>query len=70
MPKARISPPTGAVELYYEETGSGTPLIWCHEFGGGRAFYTGGGHTKESYADPDFQKHLVGAIRWAAGQDK
>lgn len=46
------------------------PTAWCHDFQGGRAFYTGGGHTKESYADPDFQKHLVGAIRWAAGQDK
>jgi pimeloyl-ACP methyl ester carboxylesterase len=22
------------VNLYYEETGSGFPLIWCHEFGG------------------------------------
>ena len=22
------------VTLYYEETGSGFPLIWCHEFGG------------------------------------
>jgi type 1 glutamine amidotransferase len=50
--------------------GDDHPIAWCHEFGGGRAFYTGMGHTKESYADPVFQKHLIGAIRWAAGNDK
>ena len=25
---------TDGVELYYEETGSGTPIIFVHEFGG------------------------------------
>ena len=30
MPSARIN----GVTLDYEETGSGFPLIWCHEFGG------------------------------------
>jgi type 1 glutamine amidotransferase len=25
------------------------------------------GHTKESFADPLFQQHLVGGIMWAAG---
>ena len=35
MPTARIrSATTEAVELYYEETGQGFPLIWCHEYGG------------------------------------
>ena len=24
----------GDVELYYEITGEGTPLVWSHEFGG------------------------------------
>lgn len=24
----------GGVELYYEETGAGAPLVWSHEFGG------------------------------------
>ena len=31
MPTARIASTTGPVELYYEETGEGFPLIWCHE---------------------------------------
>ena len=47
--------------------GEDHPIAWCHEFDGGRAFYTGGGHTKESYAEPDFRQHLGMAIRWAAG---
>jgi cytochrome c len=25
------------------------PIAWYHDFDGGRAYYTGGGHTKESY---------------------
>lgn len=43
------------------------PIAWCQEYRGGRAFYTGSGHTKESYADPAFQQHLLGGIRWAVG---
>ena len=30
MPKALIN----GVNLYYEETGEGFPLVWCHEFAG------------------------------------
>ena len=47
--------------------GADHPIAWCHAVGGGRAFYTAGGHTRESYADPAFRGHLLGAIRWAAG---
>jgi type 1 glutamine amidotransferase len=43
------------------------PIAWCHEYAGGRSFYTGGGHTIESYAEPEFLRHLLGGIRWAAG---
>ncbi|WP_151482538.1 lectin [Streptomyces albicerus] len=43
------------------------PIAWCKNYAGGRAFYTGGGHTEESYADPTFRRHLLGGIRWAAG---
>jgi len=47
------------------------PLVWAHPTtGGGRAIYTEMGHTAESYADPLFRQHLVGAIRWAAGLDQ
>ncbi|RKN06461.1 DUF1080 domain-containing protein [Streptomyces radicis] len=42
------------------------PIAWCKEYDGGRAFYTGGGHTEESYSEPEFVRHLLGGIRWAA----
>ncbi|MER6008802.1 ThuA domain-containing protein, partial [Nonomuraea angiospora] len=42
------------------------PITWCHPQSSGRAFYTGLGHTKESYADPNFRTLLLGGIRYAA----
>lgn len=38
------------------------PIAWCHEFDGGRAFYTGLGHTEAAYNDPNFKKHLLGGM--------
>ncbi|MBI4626886.1 MAG: ThuA domain-containing protein [Verrucomicrobia bacterium] len=43
------------------------PLAWCHSFEGGRCWFTTLGHRKEAYADPIFQKHILGGIRWAMG---
>lgn len=43
------------------------PIAWYHEFEGGRVFYTGLGHTTESYAEPLFLEHLWGGIRYAMG---
>ncbi|HLU84326.1 MAG TPA: ThuA domain-containing protein, partial [Vicingaceae bacterium] len=34
------------------------PIAWYHDFDGGRAFYTGGGHTDESFSEELFLKHL------------
>ena len=55
----------------YEGGGMGAshPIVWCHDYDGGRAFYTGGGHTDESFADPLFIKHIIEAIQWSAGSD-
>ncbi len=47
--------------------GADHPITWCQEYGGGRSFYTGLGHTKESYGEPAFQRLLLGGIRYAAG---
>ncbi|WP_420603354.1 ThuA domain-containing protein [Flagellimonas sp.] len=44
--------------------GDNHPIAWYHEFDGGRAFYTGLGHTEASYDDSDFKQHLLGAIEW------
>lgn len=45
------------------------PLAWCHEFEGGRSWYTALGHKKEHYADADLKKHILGGILWAMGRD-
>ena len=44
--------------------GDNHPISWCRAVDGGRSFYTGGGHTKESYSEPDFLKHVLGGILW------
>ncbi len=56
-------------ESTYQGGGMGHdhPIAWCHEFDGGWAFYTAGGHTKESYAEPAFLQHILGGILWTAG---
>jgi type 1 glutamine amidotransferase len=47
--------------------GADHPVAWCHYYDGGRAWYTAGGHTPESYSEPLFQAHLLGGILFAAG---
>jgi type 1 glutamine amidotransferase len=46
--------------------GDDHPMVWCHAYDGGRAWYTALGHTIESYSDPLFLGHLWGGIAWAA----
>ncbi|WP_455771789.1 ThuA domain-containing protein [Streptomyces niveus] len=48
--------------------GGDHPIAWCQTYEGGRSFYTGGGHTKESYAEPAFRDHLLGGLKYATGQ--
>jgi glucose/arabinose dehydrogenase/cytochrome c551/c552 len=43
------------------------PMAWEHEYDGGRAFYTELGHTKESYSEPNYLKHLLAGIQYAIG---
>lgn len=47
--------------------GADHPIAWYHEFEGGRAWYTAGGHTAESFREPLFRDHLRGGIEWAMG---
>lgn len=49
------------------QMGADHPIAWYHEYDGGRAWYTGGGHTDESFSEPAFLEHLLGGIRYAAG---
>lgn len=43
-------------------------ICWYHEYDGGRAWYTAGGHTSESFYEPDFIAHLAGGLRYAIGK--
>lgn len=45
------------------------PISWYREYDGGRSFYTGLGHTEESYSDTLFLNHLMGGILYALGAD-
>jgi type 1 glutamine amidotransferase len=46
--------------------GENHPLSWYHEYDGGRSWYTGMGHTIESFSEPLFRQHIAGGILWAA----
>jgi type 1 glutamine amidotransferase len=50
------------------ENGEDHPIAWYHEFEGGRVFYTGGGHTVESYSETLFREHLWGGIKYVLNQ--
>ncbi|MGV3686711.1 MAG: ThuA domain-containing protein [Daejeonella sp.] len=58
-------------ESSYEggQNGTNHPISWHHAFDGGRAFYTGMGHTDETFSDPLFLKHLLGGIKYAMGNN-
>jgi cytochrome c len=59
-------------EKSYEggKNGATHPMAWYHDFDGGRAWYTELGHTDESYADPNYLKHILGGIQYAIGDNK
>ncbi|MBR9998453.1 MAG: ThuA domain-containing protein [Cyclobacteriaceae bacterium] len=44
------------------------PIIWYQEFEGGRIFYTGFGHTNETFEEPLFREHVMGGIMYAIGK--
>ena len=41
--------------------GADHPIVWAHDFEGGRAFYTGLGHRPETYRDARFKEQIRGA---------
>lgn len=43
------------------------PIAWYHEYDGGRAFYTGLGHTAESFSEEAYLQHILGGINYAMG---
>jgi cytochrome c len=49
--------------------GANHPIAWYHEYDGGRAFFTGGGHVETSFEEPAFIKHLLEGIKYAMGNN-
>ena len=60
LDESTYSPGDGAM-------GRDHPIAWAHAYDGGRAWYTGGGHSAEAYAEPLFRAHLLGGLLYAAG---
>jgi cytochrome c len=52
------------------ENGENHPIAWYHDFDGGRSFYTGLGHTDESFSEELFLSHLYQGIKYAIGEKK
>lgn len=48
--------------------GTDHPITWYKYFDGGRSWYTGMGHTEETYQEPLFREHLAGGLRFALGE--
>jgi len=46
------------------------PVAWCKNYGKGRVFYTSLGHREDVWLSEDYQKHILGGIKWALGIDK
>ncbi|WP_326756711.1 ThuA domain-containing protein [Streptomyces hirsutus] len=49
------------------DEGDDQPYSWCQNYDGGRSWFTAGGHADSAFQEPDFLKHLLGGIQWAAG---
>jgi type 1 glutamine amidotransferase len=47
--------------------GADHPTTWCQNYDGGRAWYTGLGHTIESFSEANFLHLVLGGIQTAAG---
>jgi PKD repeat protein len=56
---------------YDEDDGNTTdddhPISWCQRYEGGRSWYTGMGHTDQSFSEADYLKHILGGIEVSAG---
>ena len=46
------------------------PISWCHDYDGGRAFYTALGHKGVYWQEPLLLSHVLGGIKMAAGAAK
>ncbi|WP_090603567.1 ThuA domain-containing protein [Parapedobacter koreensis] len=51
------------------ENGENHPMVWYHDFDGGRSFFTAFGHSDASFTDSLQLKVLLGGIKYAIGDN-
>ncbi len=50
--------------------GTSSPAVWCHEFDGGRQWYTSLGHDSATYKKEEFQQHILGGLKWVINDNR
>jgi uncharacterized protein len=50
--------------------GNRYPAAWCHEFDGGKIWYTALGHNKEDYSNAVYLAHLLEGLKWVTDKGK
>jgi len=50
-----------------DKTPGDYPVSWCKQVGKGRVFYTSLGHREDVWESADYDKHILGGIKWALG---
>jgi type 1 glutamine amidotransferase len=61
------------VKVYFQDKGGRPmggdhPISWLRRFEGGRAFYTNFGHDERALETDFGRAHILGGLRWAAGE--
>jgi type 1 glutamine amidotransferase len=69
-PRGKVRVLATVEEASYAGGGMGAdhPIAWCHDYDGGRGWYTAMGHTVESFHEPLFLAHLAAGLRYVTGQ--
>lgn len=63
---ARIDPASVDMEARgVNRTDADFPIAWIRDYGEGRVFYTGLGHTDAAWDDPRIRTMMLEAVRWA-----
>ena len=72
-PRGRVNVLISIDETTYDPEsgpmGDDHPMVWWHEVGKGRVFYSALGHTTESYSDAAMRTMITQAMAWAARQE-
>jgi uncharacterized protein len=50
--------------------GNKYPAAWCHEFDGGKVWYTALGHAKEDYSNAVYLAHITEGLKWVISKPK